>query len=183
MNHAQWATGYGWEHSWAPVLLCFPVPLVPLRLCWNRHRSPRSMAQWSCCWSAIVRRVSDIQFTLLLNNNNNNNNTSSLAFRCIFFFRIVLSAMSQIIAFACWVAQFYQYLSNNVLLAADRDMHWYSKDMSKLGHSFYLVVVGILVVIVNIVILVIAYRMEKRERRPVSQEPYDEKMAGAIMLY
>lgn len=91
--------------------------------------------------------------------------------------------MSQIIAFACWVAQFYQYLNNNVLLAADRELHWYSKDMAYLGHSFYLVVFGILVVAVNIVVLTIAYRMEKRERRPVSEVPYDEKMAGAIMLY
>lgn len=91
--------------------------------------------------------------------------------------------MSQIIAFACWLAQFYQYLSNNVLTAVDRDNNWYSTDMSQLGHSFYLVIVGILVVIANIVVLVIAYRMEKRERRPVHEEPYDEKMAGAIMLY
>lgn len=91
--------------------------------------------------------------------------------------------MSQIIAFACWIAQFYQYLSNNVLAAADRENNWYTTDMSKLGHSFYLVVVGIVVVIVNIAILIVAHRMEKRERRPVNEEPYDEKMAGAIMLY
>lgn len=94
-----------------------------------------------------------------------------------------ITAMSQIIAFACWVAQFYQYLTHNVLLAADRELHWSSKDMAFLGHSFYLVVLGILVVLVNIIVLVVAYRMEKRERRPISDVPYDEKMAGAIMLY
>lgn len=91
--------------------------------------------------------------------------------------------MSQIIAFACWVAQFYQYLTNNVLAATERENSWYTTNLSQLGHSFYLVVVGTLVVFINIIILVIAFRMEKRERRPVNEEPYDEKMAGAIMLY
>lgn len=91
--------------------------------------------------------------------------------------------MSQIIAFACWIAQFYQYLSNNVLLQADRENLWYSTNMARFGYSFYLIVIGILIVITNIVILIIVYRMEKRERRPVNEEPYDEKMAGAIMLY
>lgn len=65
----------------------------------------------------------------------------------------------------------------------DRELHWYSTNMSQLGRSFYILVVSILVVIVNILILVIAYRMEKRERRPVREETYDEKMVGAIMLY
>lgn len=55
--------------------------------------------------------------------------------------------------------------------------------LSGFGHSFYFVLVGILFVIVNIVILVVVVAMEKKERRPVRQEPVDEKTVNAIMLY
>lgn len=87
------------------------------------------------------------------------------------------------LAFVCWVAEFYGYLKENVLVADDLKHQWHSKELSTFGHSFYFVAAAILFVIINLMILVIVNRMEKKERRPVRQEPIDEKTAGAIMLY
>lgn len=86
------------------------------------------------------------------------------------------------LAFLCWIGEFYGYLKENVLLAEDRQRSWQSH-LADFGHSFYFVLVGILFVIVNLVILVVVLVVEKKERRPVRQEPVDEKTAGAIMLY
>lgn len=99
---------------------------------------------------------------------------------------ICFPAISQIIAFICWIAQFYQYLTHNVLtLAERRDSAWYSTGMSQLSHSFYFVVAGILLVLINITFLCIAVRIERQERRRARHDDpaYDEKQQGAIMLY
>lgn len=90
------------------------------------------------------------------------------------------------LAFACWIAQFYQYLSHNVLTLADRaEASWYSTGMAQMGHSFYFVIAGFLVVLVNIILLFTAVHLERIERnRGRNDDPsYDEKMQGAIMLY
>lgn len=87
------------------------------------------------------------------------------------------------LAFICWIAEFYGYLKTNVLIAEDRK-HWHTMHLSDFGHSFYFVLIGILFVIVNLVILIVVVMMENRERRPVRRpEPTDEKTVGAIMLY
>ena len=87
------------------------------------------------------------------------------------------------LAFFCWIGEFYGYLKTNVLIAEDRK-HWHTMYLSDFGHSFYFVLIGILFVIVNLVILVVVVTMEKKERRPVRRpEPTDEKTVGAIMLY
>lgn len=99
--------------------------------------------------------------------------------RLIFLF---FAALSQFLAFICWIGEFYGYLKENVLISEDRE-RWHTTNLSDFGHSFYFVLLGILFVIVNIVILFIVLMIEKRERRPVRQEPVDEKTAGAIMLY
>lgn len=97
---------------------------------------------------------------------------------------VFFSAIAQIIAFVCWVAQFYQYLIHNVLTAEDLQNHWHTKNLSSLGHSFYLLVIGIIIVTVNLIILCMVVSMERKERRPIRREdPVDEKMVGAIMLY
>lgn len=98
------------------------------------------------------------------------------------FFLVLISALSQLLAFICWIAEFYGYLKTNVLTAEDRK-HWHTLHLSDFGHSFYFVLLGILFVIINIVILIIVIVLEKKERRPIRQEPTDEKTAGAIMLY
>lgn len=96
------------------------------------------------------------------------------------------TAISQILAFVCWLAQFYQYLTHNVLTLADRNENaWYSTGMSQLGHSFYFVVAATLIVLVNLTLLCMAVRMERQERRRARYDDptYDEKQQGAIMLY
>lgn len=85
-------------------------------------------------------------------------------------------------AFLCWIGEFYGYLKTNVLTAEDRK-HWHTMHLSDFGHSLYFVLAGILFVIVNLVILAVVLIMEKRERRPIREEPTDEKTVGAIMLY
>lgn len=90
------------------------------------------------------------------------------------------------IAFICWMAQFYQYLTHNVLTLADREPgNWYTTGMAQMGHSFYFVITGILVVLINLILLFTAVHLERIERnRGRHDDPsYDEKMQGAIMLY
>lgn len=83
----------------------------------------------------------------------------------------------------CWIAEFFGYLRENVLSAEDLRKQWHTKQLSSFGHSFYFVLAGILFVIINLLILVIVIVIEKKERRPVRQEPIDEKTVGVIMLY
>lgn len=96
-----------------------------------------------------------------------------------------ISALSQILAFICWLVQFYQYLTHNVLTTTDRETHWYTYGLASLGHSFYFILVGIIIVFINIGLLVAAVNMERRERRKARHDDpaYDEKAQGAIMLY
>lgn len=96
-----------------------------------------------------------------------------------------LTAVAQILAFICWLVQFYQYLTHNVLTTTDRETHWYTHGLASLGHSFYFLVVGLLFVFVNIGLLIAAVNMERREHRKARHDDpaYDEKAQGAIMLY
>lgn len=89
------------------------------------------------------------------------------------------------LAFICWVVQFYQYLLHNVLTVEDRERRWYSTGLSELGFSFYLIVIGIAVVILNLSLIFTAIALERRDTRIArSLDPaYDEKIQGAIMLY
>lgn len=93
--------------------------------------------------------------------------------------------MAQILAFICWLVQFYQYLTHNVLTTTDRETHWYTHGLASLGHSFYFLVVGLIFVFVNIGLLIAAVNMERREHRKARHDDpaYDEKAQGAIMLY
>lgn len=94
----------------------------------------------------------------------------------------LFSVLSQILAFLCWLGEFYSYLKSNVLPKDDRNL-WHSRDLSYFGHSFYFVLIGILFVIINLVILAVVWFMEKKESRPIREDPVDEKTVGAIMLY
>ncbi|XP_055524541.1 uncharacterized protein LOC129718135 [Wyeomyia smithii] len=101
----------------------------------------------------------------------------------VLFISNVLSGLSQILSFVCWLLQFVQYLRHNVLIEEDRKNNWYSTGLATLGASFYFVVAGFVVVIINIVLLTVAVKMEKRERNQMLEPPTDEKTQGAIMLY
>ncbi|XP_053696997.1 uncharacterized protein LOC128744193 [Sabethes cyaneus] len=101
----------------------------------------------------------------------------------VLFISNFLSGISQVLSFICWLLQFIQYLRNNVLIAEDRNNNWYSTGLAALGTSFYLVVAGFIVVIINLVLLTVAVKMEKRERNRMLEPQTDEKTQGAIMLY
>lgn len=101
----------------------------------------------------------------------------------VLFVSNFISGISQILSFLCWVMQFIQYLQHNVLIAEDRENNWDSRGLASLGTSFYFVVAGIVIVMINIVLLIVAARIEKRERTQVLDTPLDEKTQGAIMLY
>lgn len=94
----------------------------------------------------------------------------------------ISSAAGQIIAFICWLVQFYQYLTHNVLAYEDTRLHWYSEGLAELGYSFYLVIASTLVVLLNIVILIYVRRQEYRERHGF-EPPSEDKNQSAIMLY
>lgn len=101
----------------------------------------------------------------------------------VLFVSNFLSGISQVVSFACWLVQFVQYLQHNVLVVDDRKNNWYSVGLASLGTSFYFVVAGFVVVVINLILLTVATRMEKRERTQVLDVPTDEKTQGAIMLY
>jgi len=71
---------------------------------------------------------------------------------------------------------------HNILTAENRDELWYSKDYVTLGYSFSFVCIGCVIVFINLILLVMAIHIEKRERHRV-EPPCDEKTQGAIMLY
>uniref|UniRef100_A0A1A9WY22 Uncharacterized protein n=1 Tax=Glossina brevipalpis TaxID=37001 RepID=A0A1A9WY22_9MUSC len=100
----------------------------------------------------------------------------------VLFASNISSALSQILAFICWLIQFFQYLQHNVLAIEDRRHNWYSQGLSSLGYSFYLIVVSTLVVFLNITILLHARRCEKRDMQRL-EPPSEEKHQSAIMLY
>lgn len=93
----------------------------------------------------------------------------------------VVSGMGQIVALVCWMIQFIQYLQHNVLLAIDQEK-WSSKGQSTFGYSFYFILMAFGFIILNIVLLVSARRIDKRYRRSL-EGPTDEKEGNSIMLY
>lgn len=94
----------------------------------------------------------------------------------------ISSAVTQVVAFVCWLIQFFQYLQHNVLAAADHKQHWYSNGLASLGYSFYMVMVSTLVVLINISILMYARHCERKDRQRF-ETPSEEKNQCAIMLY
>uniref|UniRef100_A0A182PV96 Uncharacterized protein n=1 Tax=Anopheles epiroticus TaxID=199890 RepID=A0A182PV96_9DIPT len=95
----------------------------------------------------------------------------------------LFTGFAQTIAFVCWLVQFYNYLTHNVLLAEDRNNSWYSTGLVTFGSSFYFVPAGIVLVVLNLILLVVATRLEQRERKKFLNPPTDDKTQGAIMLY
>lgn len=87
------------------------------------------------------------------------------------------------LAFICWIVQFYEYLTHNVFAIDDRENLWYSKGQANFGHSFYFVVVGCILSCINVILLIIAVNHEQSLRRRHEPDCDDEKTQGAIMLY
>lgn len=94
----------------------------------------------------------------------------------------ISSAFAQVLAFVCWLIQFFQYLQHNVLALDDHKRQWYSRGLAHLGYSFYMVIASTLVVFLNIFVLIYAKRCEKGEERKLDPTTYS-KNQSAIMLY
>lgn len=92
----------------------------------------------------------------------------------------IAAGIGQCVAFVCWVVQFYRYLLHNVLLVEERKQ-WSSSGMATLGYSFYFIVFAFIFVLMNLMLLMIANRIEKSHRK--SLEPAGEKEGNSIMLY
>lgn len=91
------------------------------------------------------------------------------------------AAVSQMLAFICWLVQFYQYLSHNIFPKENLEQRWHSTGNAWLGHSFFFVVVGCIIACINVILIISVINLERRERRV--EPPCDEKAQGAIMLY
>ena len=64
----------------------------------------------------------------------------------------IASGIGQIIAFVCWMIQFFQYLTHNTLMVTDMDK-WTTNDNTGFGYSFYFIIIAFLIVLVNIFLL------------------------------
>lgn len=93
----------------------------------------------------------------------------------------VVSGIGQIVALACWILQFVNYLQHNVLLKVDQDK-WSSSGSSTFGYSFYCILIAFAIIILNITLLVSARRADSRYKRSL-EGPIDEKEGNSIMLY
>lgn len=98
-------------------------------------------------------------------------------------FTSIVSLLSQMSAFISWLIHFIQYLRRNVLSLEDRRLKWRSQGSVFLGYSFYLVVLGTIVVLCNIAILLRVRSENHKRKERVDPNLYEHKYNGAIMLY
>lgn len=91
-----------------------------------------------------------------------------------------VAGIGQLVAFVCWVLQFFHYLQHNVLLE-DEQKHWTSAGQSTFGFSFFFIIAAFVVVVLNLLLLLSATRIEKRNQK--GSEPIEEKEGNSIMLY
>jgi clarin len=91
-----------------------------------------------------------------------------------------IAGLGQIIAFICWILQFFKFLQYNVLLR-DEQKRWSSKGEASFGYSFFFIVFAFAVVIINLILLFSASRIERNHRKNL--EPIEEKEGNSIMLY
>uniref|UniRef100_A0A1L8D9Y8 Putative conserved plasma membrane protein n=1 Tax=Nyssomyia neivai TaxID=330878 RepID=A0A1L8D9Y8_9DIPT len=101
----------------------------------------------------------------------------------LLFVANIASVLSHLIAFACWLAQFLIHLQNNVLSRDDQRQTWYTDGLARLGLSFHILILGIAIIVINIICLIVAVYLERREHRVTTEPLCDEKTQGVIMLY
>lgn len=92
----------------------------------------------------------------------------------------ICAGIGQVVSFVCWILQFFYHLQHNVLLKEDQS-RWSSKGQSTFGFSFFFITAAFIIVMINIILLLSAARMEKRHRKNL--EPIEEKEGNSIMLY
>lgn len=92
----------------------------------------------------------------------------------------VAAGIGQIVAFLCWIVQFYRYMQHNVLLREEQKQ-WTSSGQATFGYSFFFIAFAFIIVTVNLSLLLAAARIETRYRK--SLKPIEEKEGNSIMLY
>uniref|UniRef100_A0A0K8TNR9 Putative conserved plasma membrane protein n=1 Tax=Tabanus bromius TaxID=304241 RepID=A0A0K8TNR9_TABBR len=100
----------------------------------------------------------------------------------LLFFLNAVSGLMQGLGISSWVTLFCLYLSNNVLMQEDRNNNWYSRGLANIGLSFYLVVCSTIIAVINLLVLIAAYKEQNKKERS-DKIPCEEKTQGAIMLY
>lgn len=90
------------------------------------------------------------------------------------------AGIGQLIAFICWNLQFLFYLKQNIVLLEEKK-HWTSANQATFGYSFLLIIIAFVIVLVNLVFLMSAIRIEKRHFKNL--KPIEEKESNSIMLY
>ena len=96
----------------------------------------------------------------------------------------IASAIGSTIAVVCWILQFVNHLQHNVLLMdakTQKQKAWTTEGLSTFGFSFFFMIAAFLLVMLNLILLTWASRMQKRHRK--SLEPIEEKEGNSIMLY
>uniref|UniRef100_A0A0K2SYF1 Uncharacterized protein n=1 Tax=Lepeophtheirus salmonis TaxID=72036 RepID=A0A0K2SYF1_LEPSM len=95
-----------------------------------------------------------------------------------------LAAICSLTGIATWVAQFSVRLKTNVLIREDTIKGgWSSEGLSFLGHSFWFVVVGAGLFIINIIIFFIL-KSKRKKRDPLRRQVMESsKPNGNLMLY
>lgn len=101
----------------------------------------------------------------------------------ILFVSNISSLSAQLLALIAWGIQFYKSLMHNVLLAEDLNSGWYTTGMAWFSTSYFYVLAGVFVAIINLVLLIAATSSASRYHRRVNTDNVDDKMQGAIMLY
>uniref|UniRef100_A0A336N0D0 CSON007483 protein n=1 Tax=Culicoides sonorensis TaxID=179676 RepID=A0A336N0D0_CULSO len=100
----------------------------------------------------------------------------------ILFVSNISSLGAQATALIAWGIQFYKSLFDNVLLIDDVNQGWHTKGLARFGISFYFVVIGSVIALFNIILLIWAVSVERRQMRRYNSGDNDENK-GAIMLY
>lgn len=90
------------------------------------------------------------------------------------------AGIGQLVSIISWVLQFYHYLRHNVLLENEQKL-WSSEGQAAFGYSFFFVICAFILVVLNIVLLILAARIENRNCKRA--EPIEEKDGNSIMLY
>lgn len=101
----------------------------------------------------------------------------------ILFVSNISGLLAQLVALIAWGIQFYNSLTKNVLLAEDLRQGWHTTGLAWFSSSYFYVLAGFFVAIINIILLIAATSSASRYHRRVNTDNVDDKMQGAIMLY
>ncbi|XKL66405.1 hypothetical protein PGB90_009825 [Kerria lacca] len=91
----------------------------------------------------------------------------------------ILAVLFEMVAISIWIYQFCVKLQHNMLTLNDRKLAWTTEGMAHLSYSFWFVIIGAIIQIINLVIICYATSNKTKNTSPI----IEEKGNGAIMLY